>query len=94
MKRVGRREFAKGAGVVAAVAPLLMNADVVAASVMQTAGKLSGTPLTAEQRIKLDEAIARRDAQLAQLHSRPLPFDLEPAFVFRARATPRVVRKP
>ena len=58
------------------------------------AGEFAGTPLTAGQERKLAEAIVRRDAQLSQLHSRALPYDLEPAFVFRARVAPRSGRKP
>jgi len=100
MKRVGRRGFAKSMGIAAALAPMLLSADAEAVSAPQAAGadaaadKVAGTALTAEQQNKLGDAIARRDVQLAQLHAQPLPYDLEPAFVFRARAASRSVRKP
>ena len=100
MKRVGRRGFAKGIGVAAALTPVLLGASAVAARALQTTGtdaaaeNAEGTGLTAEQQSKLGDAIARRGLQLAQLHEQALPYDLEPAFVFRARVAPRSGRKP
>ena len=100
MKRVGRRDFAKRIGVTAALAPVLLRTDAVAAHALQTSGsgaavdKTETIGLTAEQQSKLDDALARRGLQLAQLHEQALAFDLEPAFVFRARVAPRVGRKP
>jgi hypothetical protein len=111
MKRVGRRAFAKGMGITAALTPVFLSADAVVASVLQpatsdsaagnlqtvgtgvAADNLAETPLNAKQQNKLAEAIVRRDAQLAQLHARALPYELEPAFVFRARVPPRSGRK-
>jgi hypothetical protein len=100
MKRVGRRGFAKSMGLTVALAPVLLSGDAVAARALQTSGtdavadKVEGTSLTAEQQTKLDDAIARRGLQLTQLHEQALPYDLEPAFLFRARVAPRSGRKP
>ncbi len=48
--------------------------------------------LTAKQEENLKQALERRDRQLAGLRSRTLAYDLEPAFVFRARQRPRAAK--
>jgi len=45
--------------------------------------------LSAKQEEALKQAIERRDRQLAALRDRTLPYDAEPAFVFRVRQRPR-----
>ena len=99
-KRVGRRGFAKSLGVTAALAPVLLGADAVAARALQNVGtgaatdQFEGPVLTAQQERKLADAIARRPLQLARLHEQALSYDLEPAFVFRVRVAPHSGRKP
>jgi len=96
MKRVGRREFTKTVAAIAAAAPLLAGVEgaLPTSQVPGTGTKSPSALLTAEQQAKLGEAIERRDAQLATLHARALPYDLEPASVFRVRVAPRAGRKP
>lgn len=110
MTKIDRRKFARAISIAAAFAPALLNADAVTATVSQNAtrdstaqnaqtsatamGKSPSTGLTPDQYSQLADAIALRDVQLAQLHAQPLPYDLEPAFVFRARVAPRSGRKP
>ncbi len=49
------------------------------------AGSRSGLKLTKEQEEKVKQVVERRDRQLAALRSRALPYDAEPAFIFRVR---------
>jgi hypothetical protein len=41
--------------------------------------------LTPEQETRVKQAIERRERQLAAMRARVLPYDAEPAFVFRVR---------
>ncbi len=92
MKRINRRQFGKLAAGVALGVPLASAASRTAAlpiSLLQdTAEKAKAAPklsMTKEQEEKVAKAIERRKEFLAGLHERPLPYSLEPAFVFRAK---------
>lgn len=109
MKASTRRTFVKDAVMLGAVAPLLAEARPVAsfsdlrepvrpelqAQTLYTegSGNIPASVLTDEQQAKLEVAAGRLKAQLPLLHSSPLPYDLEPAFVFRPRMATRPARK-
>jgi hypothetical protein len=89
MRRISRREFhhlaTVGAisGAAAATMPLVEAAAARAQA--QTAAPKPPTKilLTPEQEKKVQEAVAKRDEDVAALRSRTLPYTLEPAFVFQ-----------
>jgi hypothetical protein len=92
MKRMNRRQFGKLAAGAALGVPL---ASVAARAARLTTGRLQESAekakaapkltMTKEQEEKVAKAIERRKEFLAGLHERPLPYSLEPAFVFRAQ---------
>jgi hypothetical protein len=45
--------------------------------------------LTPDQEERVKQALERRQRQLAAIRSRALPYDAEPAFVFRVRSSTR-----
>ncbi|HJY86311.1 MAG TPA: hypothetical protein VKE24_05680 [Candidatus Acidoferrales bacterium] len=108
MKRLSRRQFAKIMGQAAAVVPLLPSLVWPQEPVKrpQPPPETPATPpptelakpeprpkLTAKLEEAVQKAIERRDRQLAPMRSRTLPYDAEPAFVFRVRRRPRSPRK-
>jgi hypothetical protein len=94
MKGISRREFHRLAVVGAAAAPIARIPGVVFAQEQSKEAKLGVKQvLTSEQTQKVQEAVAKRDEQLARMRDHTLPYGLEPAFVFRARATTRRAAK-
>jgi hypothetical protein len=97
MKRLTRREFHSLAAVgaiagAAATTPLAqVPAHTGVAPQSQVAEPKPPTKLllTPEQEKKVHEKIAEREQDIANLRSRVLPYDLEPAFVFHVRAAAR-----
>ena len=89
MKQISRREFHRLAAM-GAVSGALAHASPQA-SQAQTATPKPPTKvlLTAEQEKKVGEEVADRDQNMVGLRSRTLPYSLEPAFVFHARAVQR-----
>jgi hypothetical protein len=93
MNGITRREFHRlaAAGAIAGAAattPLAQTSHPLAeAPQTQTATPKPPTKLllTADQEKKVQEAIAEREKDIAALRSRTLPYNLEPAFVFRVR---------
>ena len=81
-----RREFAKRALTAALVVPAALNSAAQEKDAAKGAANLKLTPAQEEA---VQKATARRDTQLAALRSRVLPYDLEPAFVFAAKARER-----
>lgn len=100
-KRISRRQFGKlagGAALAGSLAPVIavhpaLGADVACGfnRAQQAPEQPSGPKLklSAKQEEQLKQAIERRDRQLARLRDRALPYDLEPAFVFRVREKSR-----
>lgn len=79
-KKLNRREFAKLAGGAALAVP----AGIEALSAEALAGQAQ--KLSAEQEERVQQARERNERQLRGLRERPIPYDAEPAFVFRARS--------
>ena len=104
MKRINRREFAKLAGSAALVvplAPLAANArgeqeppkkpqqpEAPKAEPPTQSGQ-APLKLSTEQEEAVKKAVERRERQLAAIRGRTLPYEAEPAFVFRVRQRPR-----
>jgi len=86
MKRISRREFHRLAAI-GAISGALAHASLEAPQT-QTAEPKPPVKilLTPEQEKKVAVEVADRDNKIAKLRSRNLPYDLEPAFVFRARS--------
>lgn len=95
MKRITRREFhhlaAVGAisGAAAAAMPLVNAAAALPQTQTAAAKPPTKILLTPEQEKKVQEAMAKRDEDVAALRSRTLPYALEPAFIFHVRAAAR-----
>jgi len=86
-----RREFAKRA-VAAAVAPIaLVEWRRKPTRAQDAAAKQANAPASRAEELK-KRAEGQREQMSAALHKRPLPYDLEPAFVFAAK--PRERMKP
>jgi hypothetical protein len=100
VKRINRRQFAKtiGAGTIAApaLAHLALGQAVPPhnppSDVIKPPG--SNLPLTAEQQERLKNVLERDARRRALMRPTPLPYDLEPAFVFAVRRKPRSGAKP
>ena len=99
-KKMNRREFAKLAGGAALLAPVGLAAlDARAAALQATAAAQAaaapqdaakpGPKLSAEQEERVKQSRERTERQLRGLHERPLAYDAEPAFAFRAIAAKR-----
>lgn len=84
-KKLHRREFAKLAGGAALAVP----AGIAALSAEALAGQAQGArperTLSAEQEERVRQARERNERQLRGLREQPIPYDAEPALVFRAR---------
>jgi hypothetical protein len=94
MKRISRRDFHRLAVVGAVATPLAGIPGAAFAQEQATEAKLGAKPvLTPEQTKKVQEAVAKRDEQLAGMRGHTLPYGLEPAFIFRARAATRRAAK-
>lgn len=95
MEKIPRREFARRAASIAALAPIAWNTPSPVAQ-MPDSSKTDPPKLklTAKQEDDVRKALERRNQQLAAMRRRELPYDLEPAFVFAALARPRPPRKP
>ena len=109
MKPFTRRAFVKDAAMFGAAVPLLAEArpavtfsdsrepasPKVQAQTLYTEarGRDAVSVLNDEQLAKLDVAVDRLKTQLPLLRSSPLPYDLEPAFVFHPRMHSRLGRK-
>jgi hypothetical protein len=88
-KRITRREFHLLATVGAMAAPLAA-ASMPAQQPQSATEKPPVKPLlTSEEEKKVNEVVAKREEEMAGVHRHTLPYGLEPAFVFRARATRR-----
>lgn len=88
-KKMNRREFAKLAGGAALAVPAgaeLLSAGALAqAAAGQAQAARSELKLSAEQEERVKQARERNERQLRGLRERPIPYEAEPAFVFRAR---------
>ena len=102
MMRLNRRQFAKLAGSAALLAPALARGASAAQEHVGAGFSLPFAPqqpeqpkgekklkLTPEQEERVKQALERRERQLASIRSRSLPYDAEPAFVFRVYARRR-----
>jgi len=89
MKQISRREFHRLAAVGAISGALAHASPQVSQTQTATPKPPTKVLLTAEQEKKVGEEIADRDKNMAGLRSRALPYSLEPAFVFHARAVQR-----
>jgi len=89
-KKMNRREFAKLAGGMALAVPAgveLLSARALAqAAAGQSQASRPELKLSAEQEERVKQARERNERQLRGLREQPIPYDAEPAFVFRARA--------
>jgi len=89
-KKLNRREFAKLAGGVALLTPAGLSAVHAMASAPQQAAAPaqaeSALKLTAEQEERVKQARERSERQMRGLRPKPIAYDAEPAFVFRAKA--------
>lgn len=88
-KRLNRREFARLAGGAALAVPAgveLLPADAPAQAAGQAQAARSELKLSAEQEERVKQARERNERQFRGLRERPIPYEAEPAFVFRARA--------
>jgi hypothetical protein len=89
-KSLNRREFAKLAGGAALAVPAagpLLSAEAWTQGA--TGPEQTARPawkLSAEQEERVQQARERNERQLRGLREQPIPYDAEPAFVFRARA--------
>ena len=81
-----RREFAKRAASAAAALPLLRSNWAEASR--QEAAKQETAPASRAEELK-KKAEANREQMVAALRAKPLAFNLEPAFVFAAKARER-----
>ena len=86
-----RREFAKRA-VAAAVAPIALGEWRRKPTQAQDATKQAGAPPSRAEELK-KRAEGQREQMSAALRKRPLPYDLEPAFVFAAKPRERIRMK-
>jgi hypothetical protein len=89
MKRISRRDFhrlAAAGAVSGALAHPSPQAPQTQTAATKPPVKLLLTP---EQEKKVAEELAKRDEKIARLHTRALPYNLEPAFVFHARIPQR-----
>ena len=100
MKRLSRRQFAKLAGSAAVVsgtwvaagakpgaskdAPLQAPQQQPAPNAPPAAE--TRVKLTPDQETRVKQALERRDRQLASFRARVLPYELEPAFVFKVKS--------
>ncbi len=95
MKRLSRRDFGKKVAAAAVTLPLAR------VSLRGTDGAQQAEAPKPEPRLKLSKeqeeavkkAVERRERQLAAIRSRTLPYEAEPAFVFRVRQRPRSGQK-
>ena len=88
-KRITRREFQLLAALGVFAAPLA-GANAEAQQPQPAAEKPPVKPLlTAEMEKKVNEAVAKREEEMAEVHRHTLPYGLEPAFLFRARVPKR-----
>jgi hypothetical protein len=90
MKRLSRRQFAKLAGAAAVTVPVAAATFASPQAAPQQQPAANAPPpleprvkLTPEQETRVKQAIERRDRQLAGFRARVLPYELEPAFVFK-----------
>jgi putative SOS response-associated peptidase YedK len=83
-----RREFAKKALGAAVAGPILLR-RLPQQPAQEPAKPEPRVKLTPEQEGAVKKATENRDRQLALMRNRVLPYDLEPAFVFAARAKER-----
>jgi hypothetical protein len=100
MKRINRRQFAKTIGAAAIAAPALARVALGQTAPQNpppadaTKPPGSNLPLTAEQQERLRNVLERDARRRALMRLAPLPYDLEPAFVFAVRRKPRSGAKP
>jgi hypothetical protein len=81
-KKLNRREFAKLAGGAALAVPV--GAELLSAQAQAQAAR-SELKLSAEQEERVQQARERTARQMRGLRERPIGYEAEPAFVFRAR---------
>lgn len=96
-KKLNRREFAKLAGGAALAVPVAVEL-LETSAYAQTPAAQTQQPqeapkpewkLTAEQEERVKQARERSERQMRGLRERPIPYDAEPAFTFRARPAAR-----
>jgi hypothetical protein len=81
-KKLNRREFAKLAGGAALAVPV--GAELLSAQAQAQVAR-SELKLSAEQEERVQQARERTERQMRGLRERPIGYEAEPAFVFRAR---------
>lgn len=86
MSKISRREFARRTALAATAAPLAANWP---APPSQEATKQSPPPAPTRAEELQKRAEAQRNQTIAALRAKPLPYDLEPAFVFAAKPRER-----
>lgn len=84
---MNRREFAKMAGVAALLAPQAVSGQAAAPQAAPKAETPVKYGMSKEQEERVRQAVERRERQMAPLRSRTLPYELEPAFVFRVKSS-------
>lgn len=87
-KKLNRREFAKLAGGAALAVPVgaeLLSAEALAQATAGQAQAARELKLSAEQEERVQQARERTARQMRGLRERPIGYEAEPAFVFRAR---------
>jgi len=87
--KITRREFSRRAALAAAV-PLAANCPAFPQEALKPQGTSTPSPGRAQELQK--KAEADRKEMAAALRAKPLPYDLEPAFVFAAK--PREKNRP
>lgn len=91
-RKLNRREFGKLAGGAALLAPAgLTTLEGLAAPAPELAAAApqqseSALKLSAEQEERVKQARERTERQMRGLRPKPIAYDAEPAFVFRAKA--------
>ena len=100
MKQISRRDFGRWVGGATLVPGIAWAGGLPAAQEKPApkpesseSGKSEGKlKLAPEQEERVKKALERREKMLASMRSRPLPYSLEPAFVFRVQPA-RVSRR-
>ncbi|HYL10386.1 MAG TPA: hypothetical protein VEU31_06580 [Candidatus Acidoferrales bacterium] len=91
MAKIRRREFAKRAASAALAGPLAL--AHLAQQTNETPRPGPKLKLSPDQEAAVKRAVERREQQLKKMRDLPLPYDLEPAFLFAAQPRPRGARR-
>ncbi len=84
MPRISRREFSRRASLAAATAPLAVNWPAPPAQEAPKQSPSLPAPQSRAEELQ-KRAETQRNQNVAALRAKPLPYDLEPAFVFAAK---------